>query len=194
MSLKEYHTKRDFRKTSEPEGSVKPSPREESIYVIQKHQATHLHYDLRLEMDGVLKSWALPKGPPVQPDLKRLAVRTEDHPIEYAGFEGVIPKGEYGAGKVEIWDRGNFKPIEVSENKIIFTIEGEKLKGDYCLIKLRPKTDRKNWLFFKKKRENGSSTIMNKLTKDQILIAISTVILLFTAMINWSTAILPLAQ
>ena len=91
-----------------------------------------------------------------------LSNQTEDHPIEYAGFEGVIPKGEYGAGKVEIWDRGNFKLIEVSENKIIFTIDGERLKGDYCLIKLRPKTDRKNWLFFKK-RENGSSTIMNKL-------------------------------
>ena len=151
MSLEKYHAKRDFRKTYEPRGSTKPSIEEGRIYVIQRHQATHLHYDLRLEMNGVLKSWALPKGPPLQPNLKRLAVLTEDHPVEYAGFEGVIPEGEYGAGKVEVWDRGTYKPIEVSGDKIIFTIEGEKLKGDYCLIKLRPKTDPKNWLFFKKK-------------------------------------------
>jgi len=153
MSLDGYRAKRDFRKTGEPEGSVKPSTQEGRIYVIQKHQATHLHYDLRLEMNGVLRSWALPKGPPLQPSLKRLAVQTEDHPIEYAGFEGVIPEGEYGAGKVEVWDRGTFKPIEIDENKIIFTIEGKKLKGEYCLIKLRPKTDPKNWLFFKKKTD-----------------------------------------
>jgi len=151
MSLEEYHTKRDFRKTKEPEGSIKPSTQEVGIYVIQKHQATHLHYDLRLEMNGVLKSWALPKGPPLQPNLKRLAVQTEDHPIEYAGFEGVIPEGQYGAGKVEVWDRGSYTAIEVNDAKIIFRIEGEKLKGDYCLIKLRPKTDPKNWLFFRKK-------------------------------------------
>jgi len=150
MSLEEYRGKRDFRKTSEPEGSVRPSQQDTGIYVIQKHQATHLHYDLRLQMNGVLKSWALPKGPPLQTNLKRLAVQTEDHPIEYAGFEGVIPEGEYGAGKVEVWDIGTFKPIEVDNDKIIFTIEGEKLKGDYCLIKLRPKADLKNWLFFKK--------------------------------------------
>jgi len=151
MSLEEYHAKRNFRKTEEPEGSIKSSTQRGRIYVIQKHQATHLHYDLRLEMNGVLKSWALPKGPPLQPNLKRLAVQTEDHPIEYAGFEGVIPEGAYGAGKVEVWDRGTFKPIEVDDIKIIFMIEGEKLKGEYCLIKLRPKTDPKNWLFFKKK-------------------------------------------
>jgi len=154
MRLEEYRAKRDFRKTMEPEGSIKPSPRAGRIYVIQKHLATHLHYDLRLEVNGVLKSWALPKGPPLQLGLKRLAVQTEDHPIEYAGFEGVIPEGAYGAGKVEVWDRGTFKPIEVSDDKIIFTIYGEKLKGEYCLIKLRPKTDPKNWLFFKKKSGN----------------------------------------
>jgi DNA ligase D-like protein (predicted 3'-phosphoesterase) len=151
MSLNEYQSKRDFRKSKEPQGSVKPSAGSGGIYVIQKHEATHLHYDLRLEMDGVLRSWALPKGPPLQPDVKRLAVRTEDHPIEYADFEGVIPEGEYGAGKVEIWDKGRFRPLEIEENKIVFTVDGEKLKGDYCLIKLRPKTDPKNWLFFKKK-------------------------------------------
>jgi DNA ligase D-like protein (predicted 3'-phosphoesterase) len=154
MSLKEYKSKRDFSKTVEPLGEVKPSNQKSKIYVIQKHKASHLHYDLRLEIDSVLKSWAVPKEPPLEPSVKRLAVKTEDHPIEYADFEGVIPKGEYGAGKVEIWDRGGFEPIDVKENKIIFKIKGEKLKGDYCLIKLRPETDQKNWLFFKKKTDS----------------------------------------
>jgi DNA ligase D-like protein (predicted 3'-phosphoesterase) len=151
MSLIDYYSKRNFKKTNEPSGELKQSKKSNSIYVIQKHQATHLHYDLRLEMEGVLKSWAIPKEPPIQPNLKRLAVKTEDHPIEYAKFEGIIPEGEYGAGKVEIWDKGNFIPIELDDTKIIFSIKGEKLKGDYCLIKLRPKIDPKNWLFFKKK-------------------------------------------
>ena len=151
MSLADYHLKRNFEKTSEPSGEVKKSKKLSRIYVIQKHQATHLHYDLRLEMDGVLKSWAIPKEPPMQPNLKRLAVKTEDHPIEYAEFKGKIPEGAYGAGKVEIWDKGTFIPIEIDDSKIIFSIKGKKLKGDYCLIKLRPKTDPKNWLFFKKK-------------------------------------------
>jgi DNA ligase D-like protein (predicted 3'-phosphoesterase) len=151
MSLKDYHNKRNFQKTNEPSGKVKQSKKSNGIYVIQKHQATHLHYDLRLEIDGVLKSWAIPKEPPMQPNLKRLAVKTEDHPIEYADFKGMIPEGLYGAGKVEIWDLGTFIPIELDETKIIFSIKGRKLKGDYCLIKLRPKTDQKNWLFFKKR-------------------------------------------
>lgn len=151
MSLTDYHSKRNFKKTNEPAGELKQKKKSSSIYVIQKHQATHLHYDLRLEIEGVLKSWAIPKEPPMQPNLKRLAIKTEDHPIEYAKFEGIIPKGEYGAGKVEIWDKGNFIPIEIGDTKIIFSINGEKLKGDYCLIKLRPKIDPKNWLFFKKR-------------------------------------------
>lgn len=151
MSLTDYYSKRNFKKTNEPSSEVKQSKKSSSIYVIQKHQATHLHYDLRLEMEGVLKSWAIPKEPPMQPNLKRLAVETEDHPIEYAKFEGVIPEEGYGAGKVEIWDKGTFIPIELDDTKIIISIKGEKLKGDYCLIKLRPKIDPKNWLFFKKK-------------------------------------------
>jgi DNA ligase D-like protein (predicted 3'-phosphoesterase) len=154
MSLKEYQSKRDFEKTEEPAGSVRPTPPTIFAYVIQRHQATHLHYDLRLEMNGVLRSWALPKGPPLQPNVKRLAVQVEDHPLEYGSFEGTIPEGEYGAGKVEVWDRGTYTPIEVDENKVIVTIEGRKLQGDYCLIKLRPKTDSKNWLFFKKRRQS----------------------------------------
>ncbi len=150
MSLEEYRSKREFSRTDEPKGAIKPSIKEGGIYVIQKHDATHLHYDLRLEIEGVLRSWALPKGPPLEQKIKRLAVQTEDHPIEYANFEGRIPEGEYGAGEVEIWDKGTHNPIEVTDTKIIFNIEGEKLRGPYCLIKFKPKVDPKNWLFFKK--------------------------------------------
>jgi DNA ligase D-like protein (predicted 3'-phosphoesterase) len=121
---------------------------EERIYVIQKHKATHLHYDLRLEINGVLKSWAIPKEPPTAPGVRRLAVQVEDHPIEYANFEGKIPKGTYGAGTVEIWDKGTYRLIEQKENKLIIEINGEKLRGVYALIRFK---DYKNWLFFKKK-------------------------------------------
>jgi len=118
------------------------------IYVIQQHNATHLHYDLRLEIDGVLKSWAVPKTPPTESGVKRLAVQVEDHPIEYATFEGTIPEGQYGAGTVEIWDRGEYVMKERSEDKLIFEIKGNKLKGLYCLVRFKGK---ENWLFFKKK-------------------------------------------
>ncbi|MEM3731171.1 MAG: DNA polymerase ligase N-terminal domain-containing protein [Candidatus Bathyarchaeia archaeon] len=120
---------------------------EGKIYVIQKHAATHLHYDLRLEMDGVLKSWAIPKEPPTTPGVRRLAVQVEDHAVEYADFEGTIPEGEYGAGTVEIWDRGTYKLLERKEDKLIVEIQGVKLKGVYVLLRFK---DRKNWLFFKK--------------------------------------------
>ena len=118
------------------------------IFVIQKHAARRLHYDLRLEMDGVLKSWAVPKEPPVEAGVKRLAVQVEDHPLEYANFEGIIPEGHYGAGKVEIWDKGIYILRERTENKIIFDLEGERLRGTYVLIRFKGD---KNWLFFKKK-------------------------------------------
>ena len=118
------------------------------IYVIQKHDASHLHFDLRLEMDGVLKSWAVPKQPPTIPGVRRLAVQVEDHPIDYASFEGTIPKGEYGAGTVQIWDKGSYKLIDRKENKLIVDINGAKLNGAYVLIRLK---NPKNWLFFKKK-------------------------------------------
>jgi len=121
---------------------------EKRTYVIQKHDATHLHYDLRLEMDGVLKSWAVPKEPPTSPNVKRLAVQVEDHPVEYASFEGTISEGEYGAGTVEIWDRGTYKLIDRKENKLIVEINGAKLSGVYVLVRFK---DEKNWLFFKKK-------------------------------------------
>jgi len=119
-----------------------------NMYVIHKHAATHLHYDLRLEMDGVLKSWAIPKEPPVEFGARRLAVQVEDHLLSYAGFEGTIPEGEYGAGKVEIWDRGTFKLVDRKEDKLIVDINGERLRGPYVLVRFK---DKKNWLFFKKK-------------------------------------------
>jgi DNA ligase D-like protein (predicted 3'-phosphoesterase) len=117
-------------------------------FVIQKHEATRLHYDFRLELDGVLKSWAIPKEPPSQPGVKRLAVQVEDHQLSYVDFEGIIPEGEYGAGRVEVWDKGTFTLKHRSPNKIVFTLRGSKLSGDYTL--LRFKQD-ENWLFFKNK-------------------------------------------
>lgn len=119
-----------------------------NIFVVHKHAATHLHYDLRLEMDGTLKSWAVPKEPPTGLGVKRLAVQVEDHPLSYATFDGTIPKGEYGAGKVEIWDSGTYRLIDRKEDKIIVEIAGQKLRGGYVLIRLK---DKRNWLFFKKR-------------------------------------------
>ena len=156
MSLKAYQEKRNFSKTPEPkpEGLKTKKKPEVLIYVIQRHQASHLHFDLRLEEEGVLKSWAIPKTPPSQEGVKRLAVQTEDHPLGYEDFEGVIPKGEYGAGRVELWDRGDYSLLEADSSKKVFEIRGEKLKGRYCLIKLKPKDrDDKNWLFFKLKNK-----------------------------------------
>lgn len=146
MSLKEYQDKRNFEKTTEPESEVSSKPG--NIYLVQKHYASHLHYDLRLEMDGTLKSWAVPKEPPVTPGVKRLAVQVEDHPLDYANFEGTIPEGEYGAGKVEIWDKGTYALVDRKEDKLIVEINGQKLKGAYVLVRLK---SGKNWIFFKKK-------------------------------------------
>jgi DNA ligase D-like protein (predicted 3'-phosphoesterase) len=123
------------------------------IYVIQKHYASHLHYDLRLEEDGVLKSWALPQEPPLVEKTKRLAVQVEDHPLGYETFEGTIPEGQYGAGRVEIWDKGFYQPVDKSEKKREMLIEGQKLKGLYTLVRIKAKErNQKNlWLFFKNK-------------------------------------------
>lgn len=121
------------------------------IYVIQEHAASHLHWDFRLEMNGMLKSWAIPKTPPGVPGIRRLAVEVEDHPLEYAVFEGTIPEGEYGAGLVQIWDQGTYDPIEVIENKIVVTLHGERLNGNYCLLRTKLGGKTENWLFFKMK-------------------------------------------
>lgn len=119
------------------------------LFVIHEHHASHLHWDLRLEMNDVLKSWALPKVPPTTKDIKRLAIQVEDHPLEYANFKGTIPEGNYGAGKVEIWDKGEYELIDKKSDKIIFDLNGKKLKGEYILIKTRYGKNKKSWLFFK---------------------------------------------
>ncbi len=123
----------------------------EKIYTIQKHDASTLHYDLRLEKDGVLKSWAVPKGPSEDPSDKRLAIETEDHDLDYADFEGKIEEGEYGAGEVELWDEGTYEEIKWEENEIIVDIHGDKLSGKYVLMRFKPEEEPENWLFFKKK-------------------------------------------
>ena len=122
------------------------------IFVVQKHAATHLHYDFRLEMDGILKSWAIPKEPPTEPDVKRLAIMVDDHDLSYANFEGEIEEGNYGAGKVEIWDKGTYDMESRKDNKMVFVLQGKKLKGRYTLLKF-DKAGPNNWLLFKTKEE-----------------------------------------
>jgi len=134
-----------------PVNTEEAEERGERRYVIHRHQARHLHWDLRLEWEGVLKSWAVPKEPPSEPGVRRLAIETEDHPLEYASFEGVIPEGQYGAGTVEIWDSGTFKPERWSEKEIIVHLQGRRLSGRYCLIRF-PKV-KGGWLLFKCPRQ-----------------------------------------
>jgi len=152
MSLKTYKQKRKFSgqgKTTEPKGALKKSA-EKKIFVIHRHEASHLHWDLRLEMNGVLKSWAVPKEPPKEKGTKRLAILVEDHPLQYATFEGTIPEGNYGAGKVEIWDNGFYELLEKDPKKIEVVFHGKKLKGKYVLIKTNyGNKPEKSWLFFK---------------------------------------------
>jgi DNA ligase D-like protein (predicted 3'-phosphoesterase) len=174
-SLSEYERKRDFSKTKEPSGKAKgsgksPARRRHPRFTIQKHSATSLHYDLRLEVDGVLASWAVPKGPSLDPRDKRLAMRTEDHPMDYLEFEGVIPKGEYGGGPVIVWDRGVFqnisetrrgepmelsKAIEVGDVKVFML--GEKIKGAYALVRTSDPGEREQWLLIKKRDEGADA-------------------------------------
>ncbi len=154
--LAEYNRKRDFRKTAEPAGK-RATGEGGNRFIVQKHDATRLHWDFRIETGGVLKSWAVTKGPSPDPDIKRLAVRTEDHPLSYAEFEGTIPKGEYGGGTVMLWDRGTWAPVEgksaadIEEGHLHFTLEGERMKGEWILIRLKPRPGekRENWLLRK---------------------------------------------
>lgn len=146
MSLKDNKRKSEFDEPRETK-RVEINEDKKRTYVIQKHDASKLHYDLRLEIDETLKSWAIPKNPPRDKGTKRLAVQTEDHPLSYADFEGTIPEGQYGAGKVEIWDKGTFDIEKLEKDKIIVRIYGEKLEGKYCLIQFTD--EKKNWLFFK---------------------------------------------
>ena len=145
MSSAEYQQKRDFTKTSEPQWMS--NHRGLHRFVVQKHQARNLHYDFRLELDGVLRSWAVPKGPPLEPGIRRLAIRVEDHPIDYIDFSGKIPQGEYGAGNVEIWDEGEFDLETESTDILEFLLRGERLLGRYALIH----TNDKEWLFIRRK-------------------------------------------
>jgi len=152
VALEKYQKKRKFSKTPEPKAQAKI--KSQSRFVVQKHSASHLHYDFRLELPDqiikgpvVLKSWAVPKGIPNIAGVKHLAVAVEDHPVDYINFSGVIPKGNYGAGIVEIWDKGKFKLIEVTPKSLKFELKGKKLKGIYVLAQFT--AQKKNWLVFK---------------------------------------------
>jgi len=164
-ALEAYNTKRDFTKTAEPKGV--PGRKRGNSFIVQKHAATRLHYDFRLELDGVLKSWAVTRGPSLNPDDKRLAVRTEDHPLSYADFEGSIPKGEYGGGTVMLWDRGIWEPIAgknphktLEEGHLHFTLHGERMKGEWLLIRMKPRPGekRENWLLRKIEDEHAGGS------------------------------------
>lgn len=155
--LKTYSKKRNFSKTLEPQGNAKTKNSKGLIFVIQEHHASHLHYDFRLELDGVLKSWAVPKGPSMKPEDKRLAIEVEDHPLDYAKFHGTIPKGQYGGGEVYIWDKGTWEvdgdPHQgLKKGKLEFTLKGKKLKGHFVLVRIHTPDDSKkhNWLLMKK--------------------------------------------
>ncbi len=154
--LAEYNAKRDFDRTGEPAGKLGKARREGLRFLVQKHDATRLHYDFRLEWDGVLLSWAVTKGPSVDPGEKRLAVRTEDHPLDYGDFEGTIPEKEYGGGTVMLWDSGTWRPEGdpdegLKEGKLKFTLQGERMKGGWALIRMRGKEKRENWLLIKER-------------------------------------------
>src|SRR3954468_8825596 len=159
-SLSQYWKKRDFKATPEPRGEVTPA-HEALSFVIQKHAASRLHYDFRLELDGTLVSWAVPKGPSLDPHVRRMAVHVEDHPLSYAGFEGVIPKGHYGAGTVEVWDRGTWVPVEdpragLKRGRLKFELHGEKLHGRWMLVRINSSKDERQepWLLIKEHDEH----------------------------------------
>ncbi|MGC5743261.1 DNA polymerase ligase N-terminal domain-containing protein [Chryseobacterium sp. NFX27] len=165
MALKDYNEKRRFDETSEPKGKTKKS-KDKLIFVVQRHAASRLHYDFRLEMEGVLKSWAVPKGPSLDPKDKRLAMEVEDHPYDYKDFEGNIPEGNYGAGQVEVWDSGTYEPLddtsklsdekellkELKAGSIKFVLHGKKLKGEFALVKMK-NAENNAWLLIKHKDE-----------------------------------------
>jgi len=175
MSLREYHRKRDFARTAEPRGAPKKKTRRApgASFVIQKHAATRLHHDFRLELDGVLLSWAVPKGPPTKPGERCLAVRTEDHPIEYGTFEGVIPKGQYGGGTVMLWDHGTWRPDgdakeALQAGKLDFTLQGERLRGRWSLVRMRTDGEAKeNWLLVKRNDDEAGERRVTAATLDE---------------------------
>ncbi|AZA80888.1 3'-phosphoesterase [Chryseobacterium lactis] len=169
MALKDYQEKRKFDETTEPKGKAKKS-KNKLIFVIQRHAASRLHYDFRLEMEGVLKSWAVPKGPSLDPQDKRLAMMVEDHPYDYKDFEGNIPEGNYGAGQVEVWDSGTYEPLdensklsdekellkELHAGSLKFVLHGKKLKGEFALVKMK-NGENNAWLLIKHKDDFAES-------------------------------------
>lgn len=172
--LRTYREKRDFSKSSEPSGSQRAGDKSSARFVIQRHEASTLHFDFRLEVDGVLKSWAVPKGPSTDPSEKRLATETEDHPLEYADFEGSIPEGEYGAGTVSIWDSGSYQNITEQDGQQIpaseaidsghvkVELHGDRLSGAYALTRMRDRSNQTDWLLVKvadeaAERDHGGS-------------------------------------
>jgi bifunctional non-homologous end joining protein LigD len=158
MALKEYRRKRDPKTTPEPMGG-RSRRRKQPIFVVQRHDARRLHYDFRLERDGVLLSWAVPKGVPLEPGQQHLAVHVEDHPLDYADFEGEIPKGEYGAGAVEIWDRGTYELVEEKrDGGLTVRLDGKRLTGTWALVPAKLSGDPKNWLLVRKKTEESSGS------------------------------------
>ena len=186
MNLKDYRKKRNFNSTTEPLERKKDNRRHKNLFVIQKHKATQLHYDFRIEIDHVLVSWAVPKGPSTDPKEKNLAIRTEDHPLEYANFEGIIPEDQYGGGTVIVWDKGNYEnqaDVNMSEalreGKIKIWLKGKKIQGGYHLIRIKnTKKNQEQWLLMKSKdneadaRRNPTTTqpesVISNMTIEQI--------------------------
>ncbi|HLI85003.1 MAG TPA: DNA polymerase ligase N-terminal domain-containing protein [Bryobacteraceae bacterium] len=159
MALEEYSAKRRFARTPEPPPKL-ASKQTANTFCVQRHDATRLHYDFRLEMDGVLKSWAIPKGPVLDPGVKHLAAMVEDHPVDYGGFEGNIPEGNYGAGSVMLWDRGTYELVgdasgaeQLARGDLKFRLHGEKLKGEFALVHMKGRGKGNNWLLIKKRDE-----------------------------------------
>lgn len=165
MALTEYNAKRNFKISPEPKGSAKGKQGASLSFVVQKHQASHLHYDFRLEWNGVLLSWAVPKGPSLDPTIKRLAMAVEDHPLEYGGFEGIIPEGQYGGGTVMVWDRGTWEPENpdvdagLQKGELKFILRGSKLKGSWVLVRTKgiASSNRSAWLLIKHQDKYASS-------------------------------------
>ena len=182
MSLTKYNEKRNFNETTEPEGKQERGDGPKLRFVVQKHHASQLHYDFRLEMDGALKSWAVPKGPSVNPADKRLAMMVEDHPYSYRTFEGYIPKGSYGGGTVIVWDEGTYHAKndgsreeneealqEMLQNgRLDFFMEGKKLKGEWSLFRFRGSKNPKQWLLVKKEDEYSSTKDITEENKSVI--------------------------
>jgi bifunctional non-homologous end joining protein LigD len=180
MKLSAYNNKRVFKSTSEPRGKEKKSAGK-LIFVVQQHAASHLHYDFRLEMEGVLKSWAVPKGPSLNPEDKRLAMMVEDHPYDYKDFEGTIPEGNYGAGNVIVWDNGTYHAVDAEDGdpgekkllqglkkgRLSFILEGKKLKGEFSLVKMHGRQENA-WLLLKKEDKHATDTDVLKKNKSVI--------------------------